>query len=149
MDCAFVTTNLSVGPCPDDVADFEELKLRGISAILSLQSAEDVENDAGWEPATAQAAGLAFRNVPVMDFDSLDLKLRLPRCVQVLDEMVRAGQRIYLHCTAGVSRSPTVAAAYLHWCMNWPLDEALDHLKKMRNCCPLADVIRSAHWPAQ
>lgn len=146
MDFAFVTPDLYIGSCPDEVADFEELKACGISAILSVQSAEDVASEAGWEPAAAQAAGIAFRNMPVIDYDPLDLKMRLPRCVEVLDEMVHAGQRVYLHCTAGVSRSPTVAAAYLHWCLDWPLEQALEHLKGARNCCPLGDLIRRARW---
>jgi len=145
MDVSFITANLWVGPCPDEVSDFEQLKSRGITAILSLQSEEDVESGPGWEPKAARDAGLGFRNVPVTDFDSLDLKICLPRCVQVLDDMVKAGECVYLHCTAGVSRSPTVAAAYLHWRLNWPLEQALEHLRAARNCVPLGDVIRSAH----
>ena len=149
MDCAFVTTELWIGPCPAVSADFQDLKLRGISVILSLQSEEDVEEEPGWEQAEARSAGIAFRNVPVTDFDALDLKIRLPLCVQVLDEMIRAGERVYLHCTAGVSRSPTVAAAYLHWCSNLPLEQALAQVTEARNCCPMGDVIRAAQWPVR
>ena len=150
MNCASITPGLWVGPCPDDPADFEELKSLGVTAILNLQTAEDLpQREAGWAESAAKSAGLTFRNVPVIDFDSLDLKYQLPKCVKALDELLGAGHRVYLHCTAGVSRSPTVAVAYLHWCLNWPLEQALEHVREARNCVPLGDIIRRAQRPAR
>lgn len=143
-----VLPNLFVGPDPRAVEDFEELRSRQITAILSLQTDEDLrDRGAGWEKKSASAAGLAFRIVPVIDFNSADLQRKLPDCVSALDEMLKAGQTVYVHCTAGVSRSPTVVAAYLHWCLGWPLKRALAHLKKKRDCCPNADAIGAAQWP--
>jgi protein-tyrosine phosphatase len=74
----------------------------------------------------------------VTDFDSLDLKRQLPVCVMVLDELVSAGYRVYVHCTAGVTRSPTVIAAYLHWKLHWPLEEGAESSARRW----LGDVIR-------
>lgn len=147
MNCAAVTPDLWVGPWPEDPEDYEYLKAQGITAILSVQSEEDLENrDAKWPENVARSYGLAFRNVAVTDFDMLDLRYQLPRCVQALEGFLRGGHKVYLHCTAGVSRSPTVAAAYLHWCLDWPLEKALDHVRAVRKCCPLGDVIRRAKW---
>jgi protein-tyrosine phosphatase len=148
MKCYQITSNLWLGPCPQDAADMRYLKALGITAILSLQSQADLgQREVGWPESAAQAEGLDFNNVPVTDFDSLDLAWKLPRCVKVLDELLRAGNTVYLHCTAGVSRSPTVAAAYLHWCLKSTLDEALTRVKQVPQTCPLGDVIRRAHWP--
>jgi protein-tyrosine phosphatase len=150
MRCAPVTPELWVGPYPDDRADFDFLKSQGITAILSLQTPEDLpQREPGWEESAAQSASLAFKNVPVTDFDTLDLKYQLPKCVKALDDLLSAGHRVYLHCTAGVNRSPTVAAAYLHWCLDWPLEQALAHVKEVRNCVPLGDVIQRAQRPAR
>ncbi len=143
MDFSYITPNLWVGASPDEAADFEELKSRGIDAILSLQSPEDVE-DAGRERSLSESAGIEFRNVPVIDFDSVDLKEQLPRCVEVLDELIQQGRRVYVHCTVGVSRSPTVVAAYLHWRQDWPLEKAIDCLKDARDCYPHEGAIREA-----
>jgi protein-tyrosine phosphatase len=88
-----------------------------------------------------------FLNMPVTDFDSADLQRRLPECVRALDGMLKAGHSVYVHCTAGVSRSPTVVVAYLHWCLEWPLAKALAHVKKIRDCCPNSEAIRHANWP--
>jgi protein-tyrosine phosphatase len=143
-----VRPKLFVGPDPREVADFEELRARKITAILSLQTDDDLrDRGAGWERKAASAAGLAFRSVPVVDFDSTDLQRKLPECVFALDGMLKAGHSVYVHCTAGVSRSPTVVAAYLHWCLDWPLKRALAHLRKTRDCHPNSDAIQRAEWP--
>jgi len=148
MVISSVTPNLVVGPCPHDPDDYDQLVAGRITAILNLQSQDDFgERTLADVEGPAKSAGLVFRNVPVTDFDSLDLKRRLPECVRVLDELVRAGHRVYVHCTAGVTRSPTVIAAYLHWQLGWPLEKALDHLHDVRNCYPLGDLIRRAKSP--
>jgi len=90
---------------------------------------------------------MAYRNVPVTDFDSANLRRKLPECVVALNQMLHAGHSVYVHCTAGVSRSPTVVAAYLHWCLDWPLEEAVSHLKGIRACTPNWEAINRARWP--
>jgi protein-tyrosine phosphatase len=142
-----VMPGLFVGPDPREEADFEALKAAKITSILSLQTKDDLR-DRGieWEERSALKVGLAFRSVPVTDFNSADLQRKLPDCVSVLDGMLKAGHSVYVHCTAGVSRSPTVVAAYLHWCLGWPLRRALTHLEETRNCAPNSDVIRAAIW---
>lgn len=143
-----VMPSLFVGPVPRDASDFEELRSLKITAILSLQTEDDLrDRGPGWERKSAAVVGLAFRNVPVQDFDSADLRRKLPECVFALDGMLKAGHSVYVHCTAGVSRSPTVVAAYLHWCLDWPLRRALAHLRKARHCSPNSAVIGDAEWP--
>jgi protein-tyrosine phosphatase len=145
MNVKCITPNLYVGPAPYDGADLEELKSLGITAILSLQDDEDIiEGALKRKRAEAAQANLTFRNVPVLDFDSSDLRDKLQRCVAELDRLLKASHTVYVHCTAGAVRSPTVVAAYLHSCLNWPLTKALSHVRKQRNCSPDAEVIRSA-----
>jgi len=83
-------------------------------------------------------------HVPVIDFDRAELRRKLPQCVAALSDLLDAGEPVYLHCTAGVNRSPTVAAAFLHWKRGWDLDQAVAHLQAVRNCCPDGEVIREA-----
>lgn len=148
MKCGCVQPNLFVGPEPKDEGDFEQLRSMKVTAILSLQSEEDVQtNGLQNRRNTAARRGLIFHNVPVADFDRAHLRRRLRDCVAVLDDLLKSGQVVYLHCTAGVSRSPTVAAAFLHWKLRWTLDQAIAHLLTVRNCCPDAEVIRGAWNP--
>ncbi len=148
MDCDQVTDNLFVGSCLLDDKDFEDLRSLGITAILSLQTPEDMgERGMEWEERAALNANLAFRSVPVRDFDTADLQRNLPPCVAVLDHMLKAGHAVYLHCTAGTGRSPTVVTAYLRWCLAWPLGKALAHVRDRRDCSPDEKAIRCARWP--
>ena len=148
IDCDRVTGSLLIGSYPIDNKEIDELRSVGITAILSLQTDEDLrEREIEWERKAALAANLTFRSVPVRDFDAADLQQKLPNCVIVLDRMLKAGYTVYLHCTAGVKRSPTVAAAYLHWCLAWPLERALAHVREVRDCSPNTKAIRCARWP--
>ncbi|MBZ5723217.1 MAG: dual specificity protein phosphatase family protein [Acidobacteriia bacterium] len=148
MKCASVLPSLFVGPDPRSEEEFQQLKALNITAILSLQTDEDRRDGSiESERAAATEAGLGFCSVPVEDFSHADLQLRLADCVAALERMLRQGKTVYVHCTAGVSRSPTVAAAYLHWCLGWELERALDHLQACRDCYPDVDAIRGARWP--
>jgi protein-tyrosine phosphatase len=144
MDFAVITPKLLVGPCPYDSEEFQQLKSESVTAILSLLSLEDEEESGVRGIVEATRAALEYRNVPVNDFDLLDLKRKLPACVEALDDLITNGHKVYVHCTAGVARSPTVVAAYLHWRLHWPLERALDHLQRARRCYPRGDLIRLA-----
>ena len=148
MDSDRIAANLFVGSCLLGRKELEELRSLGVSAILSLQTEQDMgERGIEWEEKEAFAAKLVFRSVPVRDFDAADLQRKLPECVMALDRMLKAGHTVYLHCTAGTGRSPTVAAAYLHWCLAWPLERALAHVRDARDCSPNAEAICCARWP--
>ena len=145
MKCDAVLPNLFVGPDPRSAEDFLYLKTLNITAILSLQRDED-RHDGGIEDerVAARKAGLRFASVPVEDFSHADLALRLHDCVAALDQLLKEGNTVYVHCTAGVSRSPTIAVAYLHWRLGWELERAAIHLQACRRCVPDTDATRYA-----
>jgi hypothetical protein len=148
MKCGCVQPNLFVGPDPKDEGDFEQLRSMKVTAILRPSVRRGRANERPSKRRnTAARRGLIFHNVPVADFDRAHLRRRLRDRVAVLDDLLKSGQIVYLHCTAGVSRSPTVAAAFLHWKLGWTLDQAIAHLLTVRNCCPDAEVIRGAWNP--
>ena len=84
------------------------------------------------------------RRVPVRDFDPDDLRKRLPACVQELHDLLSAGYIVYLHCTAGCGRSPTVAIAYLIWHRGVALADAWAYVRSRRDCSPTIEAILSA-----
>lgn len=140
-----IQPNLWVGPDLREDENFRFLRALAITAILSLQDdgdrgADGIES----ERKAAVNAGMVFENVPVKDFSMADLQLRLPACAAALERLVSQGHTVYVHCTAGVARSPTVVAAYLHWGCGWELERALEHLQECRPCAPCGDAIRAA-----
>lgn len=121
----------------------------GVTAVLNLETDEDIQpaRILADDPETLYAAsGLELCRIPVRDLDESHLQQRLPECVEALRRLLEEGHTVYLHCTAGVNRSPTVAIAYLHWCLGWELDSAVKHVEECRYCSPKVDAIRQARW---
>jgi protein-tyrosine phosphatase len=150
MNYAQLLDQLFLGSRPETPADIDRLKLdAGITAVLNLQTDEDMRAvHLVWEPLEAhyQTSDIRLCRIPVRDFDPIDLRERLPDCVHALDSLVSAGHLVYLHCTLGAARSPTVAIAYLQHCRGWNLDQAVTYVKGRWQCSPNTEAIRLAHW---
>lgn len=148
MDYHQILPSLFVGSYPGNALDIERLQREsGITAVLSLQTDEDIEHfDLDWHSLLThyKSCGIEVRRVAVRDFDAGDLQEKLPACVSTLNELMQSGHTVYLHCSAGAGRSPTVAIAYLFWCDGWNLDSAVDHVQQCRPCSPSIEAIRFA-----
>ena len=143
-----ITEDFVVGSCPSGPEEAEHLKeALGISAVLNLQMDEDFTSwGVNW-PELEQAyghLGIELRRVPIVDFDSSNLRNKLREAADALRELVSTGHRVYLHCSVGVERSPTVAVAYLVWCEGWSLDRASEHMRSVRLSAPNLAAIRVA-----
>eukprot|EP00976_Prorocentrum_cordatum_P000482 9707-Prorocentrum_minimum.AAC.1 len=79
-----------------------------------------------------------------IDFDPHSLRKILPKGAAKLDRALEDGGRAYVHCTAGLGRSPAMGIAYLYWFKGMELDEAYEHLTRQRPCGPNRDAIRGA-----
>ena len=148
MNLDQILPKVYVGFCPRYREDIDRLKKDfGITAVLNLQTEDDFaywEIDWGRLSAHYQEAGIDIRRVPVRDFAPEDLRRNLPACVRELDELLRAGHIVYVHCTAGVNRSPSTVVAYLHWIEGRDFDEAVELVIGRRFCDPYSDAIRLA-----
>lgn len=148
MDFNEILPNLFVGSCPIQVGDIDLLKKRlGITAVLNVQTEDDFAYwgiDRERLARHYQRVGIEVRRVPVRDFDPDHLRERLPECVRVLDELLRHGHTVYVHCSAGINRSPSTVIAYLYWVQGKNLDEAVDHVRSCRRCDPYMEAIRLA-----
>jgi protein-tyrosine phosphatase len=142
MDSTKILEHLYVGSCPTTGHDIEVLHQTGITAILNLQTNEDqASTNIDWPSLRAcyGSNGIEVRRIRVRDFDSEDLAANLPDCVRALRELLDGGQTVYLHCTGGTGRSPTVAIAYLHWQSGMTLGDAYQYVRSRRACSPTLD----------
>ena len=145
---ATILPDLLIGeyPTPDD-AGWLRTGL-GVTAVLSLQDDADLAGKRLElrELARAyQAHGVAFHRVAVPDCDVRTLAARLDAIVTLLGELLRGGHRVYLHCSGGTNRAPTVAIAYLHAQQGLPLAAARDFVKQRRHCVPYMQLLH-AHY---
>jgi Dual specificity phosphatase, catalytic domain len=121
IDYDRILPHLLVGTFLKSALEVEMLRRHeGVTAVLNLQTDAGIRaGEFFGEPLETiyGASSVKLLRVPVRDLDALDLQQKLSDCVAVLNRLIEEGQTVYLHCTAGVNRSPTVAIAYLHWCL--------------------------------
>lgn len=86
-------------PWPEDVAGLPQM---GIAGVLSLSE---------YVPEGLPAEGLAHCHVPVRDF-SPPTQAQLAECVAFMDDVLRDGGAVAVHCGAGLGRTGTVIAAW-------------------------------------
>jgi protein-tyrosine phosphatase len=148
MDCNRILERLIVGEYPALPEDAEWLARHlGVSAVLNLQTDQDLRVlGIDWEKLERayDRLGIEVRRVAIRDFDRDDLALHLPRAVRELRELLDAGHTVYLHCSAGAGRSPSVATAYLYWVEGLGLVDAERRVLARRPCSPDLDAIESA-----
>jgi len=125
--------------------DAKQLRRMGITIVVSLQSNEDLKERHVSLKKLIHAlseANIDLRRVPVRDFSKEDLARQLPKCVAELEAALAPGwAKAYVHCTAGINRSPTVAAAYLIKSRGLSAREACEHVAAKRDCSPYLDVL--------
>ena len=143
-DVSEILPNLFVGEYPR-VEDALWLKQTfGISAVLSLQDADDISLkglDITALKSTYQAHRIEFARTPIADYDCHTLATALPQALDQLHTSIQSGRRVFLHCNAGCNRAPTVAIAYLHIHHAMSLEGARDFFKARRPCGPYMNVL--------
>jgi len=141
-----ILAELHIGSYPASREDIRLLKTRGLSAVLSLQTNDDLV-ERGLSHAKLESwciqYGLVFRRVPIVDYDPADLHAHLPMAVDSLYTLISDGHRVYLHCNAGINRAPTTAAAYLWRHRGFPLNGGIAWVKARRTCEPELLVLTS------
>jgi len=112
-----VTPNIVVGTCPMTTSDLKRLRQEAqVSALLSLQHDDCLAYwgiDYQEMLAMGFTLGMTMERCQIRDFDTSDMRLRLPQAVHKLARLLISGHRVYVHCTAGMGRSPLTVWAYL------------------------------------
>jgi len=107
---------LSTGGKPDGAAlvvELASLAEQGVTVLVSaLPDDEVAEAGLSSEGAAAQALGLRFLALPIVDL-GVPSAATLSRAADELTALVQAGEHVHIHCWAGIGRSSLLAAAVL------------------------------------
>jgi protein-tyrosine phosphatase len=61
-----------------------------------------------------ESAGIKAIHFPIHDFNEDDLRQKMYKGAEVLNEMINKDKLdVYVHCTAGMGRAPAVVLCYL------------------------------------
>ena len=141
-----IKTNIFVGSCPGNQMDVQRLAQAGITAVMNLQTESDFD-DHGIDWPTLEVlyhqSDIAVYLVSIVDHDDDDLTAKLPDAASALADIVELGHRVYVHCTAGLQRSPSVVIGYLAWHQQISLENALNQVLKARKCDPPIAVLEA------
>ncbi len=145
LDCnEIIPQRLWVGSYPQE-ADLMRFRQMDITSVVSLQDETDITHRGISLEKLGRAyaeAGIEFRQAPVHDFDKAELLAKLPCCVAVIEAaLAPRSARVYLHCTMGMNRAPTAAAAYMIRALGMTASQAYDHIVSRRYCQPYLDVL--------
>jgi atypical dual specificity phosphatase len=148
MDLDQILPQLLAGECPKTTEDLDALRLEyGVTAVLCLQTEDELaygKIDWGRLESHYRQLGIEVQRVPVRDGDPDCLRRSLPECVLALDRLLRSGHKVFIHCSLGRSRAPTVIVAYLQCVQDWDFVEALDYVTACRPCDPHVEVLKLA-----
>lgn len=85
--------------------------------------------------------------IPVMEEGGYDIYQYFNSACKFIEEKINAGENVYVHCYAGMTRSSTITTAFLMKSRGWRFEEAFRFLKSKRKIVKLnkqfqGDLIR-------
>lgn len=117
---------LCLGPAPRQLEDLQTLKEEGVLSVLSLCGEQE------WQPLPQMADWFEWRRFPLPDHRSgrpPELAELIAGLELLADLMVLAP--VYVHCLAGMERSPLLLLAWLMQRRRLRLQQALDYLQQI------------------
>ncbi|HYQ71834.1 MAG TPA: dual specificity protein phosphatase family protein [Gammaproteobacteria bacterium] len=131
-----VTKDIVIGTCPMTPDDLIRIQKEArVTALLSLQHDDCLTYwgiDYFQMQKKAAQIGLTLARLQIRDFDIADMRRRLPSAISSLAVLQASGHRTYVHCTAGLGRSPLVVLSYLILVDDYDPEEAISMILASR-----------------
>ena len=78
---------------------------------------------------------IKYLEIDIMDDDDVDILSHFNKCITFIDSALKSKNNIvFVHCSAGVSRSSTIIMAYLMKSQKYNLFNAYKHVLQCREC---------------
>jgi hypothetical protein len=104
-------------------SDPEFIRSAGITRIVKM-----FEDDPGYPGGFHRHPGVAYAVYPALDLPEYDIHADAVSALRFIKEGVDGGERVLVHCHAGISRSATIVLLFLMVYCGLGLDQALSRL---------------------
>jgi len=149
MEFDRIPPNIFIGPYPQSVDDIRVLKKVGATAVLNVQTDEDIKHRGlNWPEMLAfyQSSDVTIARLQIADFNPESLENNIFAAAKLLNELFARGSKdtsVYVHCTAGMSRAAATVILYLAAFKGYGVQEAYEHVKKHRKViAPNMGIVR-------
>lgn len=139
-----IQARVYVGSGPTSEEDIIRLKQMRISAVIALQTDEDLSSrGVSWQQLQRwyQDSDIDGQRFPINDFDEADLTAKIAQPIKALNQSLNDSHRVYIHCNTGICRAPAVVLGYLCHYEGMSLEAALRQIQIAR---PIASPYRTA-----
>ncbi len=142
--------SLFIMPCPDtdflnqSIADYQA---QGVDTIVSMLAVDEAAQLglAGEEYECSQA-GIEFMSSPITDYGLPDIDV-FDALVRQIAVLLQQGQKVAVHCRAGIGRSGMVTAATLV-ALGFDCDAAIKQVSRARGI-PVPDTVEQGKFIAE
>lgn len=108
----------------ESACDRKAMETYGISRVVT--AVYDIN------PIFPDDPGLMYLKVPVIDKPDADIAKHFNRAIEFMEDAVKNGKGILVHCVYGVSRSSTLICAYLIAKKRFTVQQAISLVKEKR-----------------
>ena len=86
--------------------------------------------------------GMEMVRCPIKEYDESDLKDKVKKAAEKLNELLELGNVVYINCTSGIGRAASVLVMYLVLYKSYSVKDAVAYVKRYRRVvCPNVEVV--------
>lgn len=120
----WILPRLAVGSAPENEADARRLQSLGVTHVLDVRLPMDLGVNTTGAPALYAPLGIRYHRTPMVDDGSQKPPATYVDAVSFIARaLARPGTKVFVHCAAGMYRSPSVVYAALR-AMGYSADDA-------------------------
>ncbi|HLI45687.1 MAG TPA: dual specificity protein phosphatase family protein [Geobacterales bacterium] len=127
-----IKNQLAASSMPHDEEDIKRISKEKVNAILCLaQESELPFKDIKTYELLLAKYGIELKHKPIIDFSAPNL-IDLNECLEWIDQQLRNGKKVMVHCRAGLGRTGTVVSCYLVKKLALSAEEAINFVRRIR-----------------
>lgn len=120
-DISQITENIFISDLAT-IYNEEILNEHGVTHIISLIL--------GLKPLYPEK--YTYLNIHVQDIPEENINIYFDQSIEFIENAIKGGGKVLVHCSCGVSRSSTIVINYLMHKNDWTLEESLKYVKSKR-----------------